>query len=338
MERHVLVTISDEASWWGLRFMGGFFGHKEKLKITLMYVAPALFDYDKGVTADAATDILLSQKQQAKAQALLRSAREWALAQGFAPSDVLTKVVARQYGVLKDIITEAHRGLYDAVVVGRRYLTWIEQVMDSSVSRGLLWENIDFPVWVCPLVRPEHKHVLLCVDGSAESLRMADHVGFMLADAPEHTITLLHVTEPQAATEAETLCTPQELNAVAELKEQSIQEAERSGEASSVYDLSEDDSARAVEHVPCSRIMKIFAEAQIALEENGIAKTRIKTLSLEAKNKAKAIVRLAEESGYAAIAVGRRERSRSFVWALTALTVSERLHDDVHHCALWISK
>lgn len=35
--------------------------------------------------------------------------------------------------------------------------------------------------------------MLLCTDGSPASLRSADHVGFMLKDEPEHTITVAYI-------------------------------------------------------------------------------------------------------------------------------------------------
>jgi hypothetical protein len=38
------------------------------------------------------------------------------------------------------------------------------------------------------------KNVLLCVDGSENGYRAADHVGYILADQDHQRITLLHVT------------------------------------------------------------------------------------------------------------------------------------------------
>ena len=37
------------------------------------------------------------------------------------------------------------------------------------------------------------KNVLICVDGSPECARVADHVGFMLRDEPGHDVSLLNV-------------------------------------------------------------------------------------------------------------------------------------------------
>ena len=43
------------------------------------------------------------------------------------------------------------------------------------------------------MVDLERKNVLVCVDGSEESLRAVDHVGYILSLQDQHTITIFHV-------------------------------------------------------------------------------------------------------------------------------------------------
>ena len=94
-----------------------------------------------------------------------------------------------------DIIKEGAHGLYDAVVLGRRGLSWIEEAIDGSVSKDILARKFNFPFWFCHQSAPERKNVLVCVDGSDAAYRMVDHVGFMMGQEKKHEITLLVVSK-----------------------------------------------------------------------------------------------------------------------------------------------
>jgi nucleotide-binding universal stress UspA family protein len=114
-------------------------------------------------------------------------------------------------GTVKDIIREARKGFYDAVILGRRGYALFENLLSSSMSRQILDHPIDFPVWICRQINPDRRHVLLCTDGSEPSLRMADHVGYMLNEDPDHRIILLHVAPHRAAGESEILETAEKM-------------------------------------------------------------------------------------------------------------------------------
>ena len=84
-------------------------------------------------------------------------------------------------------------GLYDAVVLGHRGMSWIEEAFDESTSKKILSEKFNFPVWICRKTEEERKNVLICVDGSDKSYRITDHVGYMLSQEKSHEVTLVLV-------------------------------------------------------------------------------------------------------------------------------------------------
>lgn len=49
------------------------------------------------------------------------------------------------------------------------------------------------PLWICPEPESGRKNVLVCVDGSEESFRAVDHVGYILSLQDQHNITLFMV-------------------------------------------------------------------------------------------------------------------------------------------------
>ncbi|MBG3876552.1 universal stress protein [Desulfovibrio oxamicus] len=303
MERHLLLTMGgDGGESWNLRFVAGFFRRKAALRLTLFYVVPDAYASGPG-------EVILSDVQMRHGLEQLARARRWAVEHGFVPEHVETRAVPRQFGVVRDIVEEAHKGLYDAVVSGRRYLGWLEQTYTTSVSRGLLGEEIAFPLWVCHQPEPDLSNVLLCVDGSGENLRMADHVGFMLATpgAEDHTVTLLHCREPGNG---------------------GGQHA--AGVGAEDAPLSGDDA---------------IAAAREAVLANGVDDSRVRVLMLDAcdcagrADKAETILRVAEQDRYAVVAVGRRTAlPDTLMRRMFGRSVSERLHDRVNRFSLWVSK
>ena len=196
MQKHLLLTIGDaKASSSSLRFVHGFFKNKCDIRLTLFYVAPKkdgwAYDLERG-PEQAMLDEIESIKKRHGRQ-VVDASRDWIVAHGCSLDNVEAKVVQSRGGTVREIIQEGISGMYDAVAVGRRGVSWLEGLVEDSVSQQLLWQEMDFPLWVCR--RPPREPaptVLLCVDGSGAALRMADHVGFMLSDQPEHTVTMLH--------------------------------------------------------------------------------------------------------------------------------------------------
>ncbi len=109
---------------------------------------------------------------------------------------MMTKTFAERYGKVKDILGEGSRGLYDAIVLGRRAaysLQWMfERPADETLQAIIKDSCCTTPLWICPELEPGRKNVLVCLDNSENSLRAVDHVGYILAGQEQHTITLFH--------------------------------------------------------------------------------------------------------------------------------------------------
>ncbi len=207
MNKHLLVTISeDPTAHFGLRFVCAFFKHKDDVRLTLFNTAPQ----PPAVWAEEANYETL-RKSEEDAQAIIRSgqrameaARTIFVQGGFSPEQVDDKIVSRNFSRIQDIVKEGESGLYDAVVFGRRGLLRLENFLDKSASEEILHETFAFPLWLCRDVEYDRKGVLLCVDDSEPSRRMADHVGFILQGESGHEVTILRVlrkTESRQNTE-----------------------------------------------------------------------------------------------------------------------------------------
>ena len=199
MEKHFLVTVSEQKSaFYGVRFVGHLFSNKEEMRVTLFYTAPrppAVWAGER--THESVTESERQAKQyEVKGRDALETAKKELIKLGFKQERISTKFKVRRFSKVEDIIQEGAKGLYDAVILGRRGLSLLEAAFDESVTKDLLVEKVNFPIWLCRMPNLERKNVLVCVDGSEHSRRMADHVGFILGEEKSQEVTLLVVKRP----------------------------------------------------------------------------------------------------------------------------------------------
>lgn len=196
MRRHLLVTVScDEAAMHGVRFVCDFLHDKGGTALTLFYTAPrppAVWEHERNFESLEEYDRRASKNREC-GRAALDTAAAMLREAGYAGDAVDAKLILREVSTAQDILRECEQGLYDAVVLGRRGQQGLEALMEQSVTCDILERAFVAPLWVCRRFEKGRQGVLLCLDGSDASLRMADHVGFMLREEPRHKVTLFTV-------------------------------------------------------------------------------------------------------------------------------------------------
>lgn len=196
MEKHFLVTVSEQHSThYGIRFLGGFFAGRTDLRITLFYTAPkppARWEGESGGDS-ARLGVQMVKGYEGKGRRALGDGKKQLIKMGFREDQVWTKFQVRRVSKVADILQEGGQGSYDAVVLGRRGLSWLEEAFDESVSKEILEKKATFPLWVCRHPEEDRKNLLLCADGSDGANRAADHVGFILSNEKSHGVTVFTV-------------------------------------------------------------------------------------------------------------------------------------------------
>jgi nucleotide-binding universal stress UspA family protein len=186
MHKHILLTISDDPSHlYGIKFVNEFFKNKDAVRFTLFFIAPR---------SGRDAEFELDQQEAEACDLALETARQRLILGGFEEENLLCKIKKRSLSKVKDIIHEANKGLYDAVILGRRGVSRLEELINDSVSMRVLEQERKSPLWLCREPEPGRRNVLLCVDDSEPALQIADHVGFMLRNEDSHTITLFHAS------------------------------------------------------------------------------------------------------------------------------------------------
>ncbi len=200
MKFHFLVTISDDVRHlFGVRFICSFFNNlAEYHQVTLLHISSS----DRNEINRALGSMwsrpgrTVDFQLTAGARNAINTSRELMLNKEITEEHIQTKTCAEHYGKTRDILQEGEAGQYDAIILGRRAsyaLQWMFENPADETAQTIVRNLCSIPVWICPELEQDRKNVLICLDGSDNSLRAVDHAGYILAPEVHQSITLFHV-------------------------------------------------------------------------------------------------------------------------------------------------
>jgi nucleotide-binding universal stress UspA family protein len=210
MKFHILVTISDDVRHlFGVRFLCSFFNNlAENYQITLLHISSS----DRNEINRALGSMwsrpgrTVDFQLTAGARNAINTSRELLLNRQMVEQQIQTKTCAEHYGKTRDILQEGEAGQYDAIILGRRAsyaLQWMFENPADETAQTIVRDLCSIPVWICPELDKDRKNVLICIDGSDNSLRAVDHVGYILAPEVHQSVTLFHVESADKAEHAD---------------------------------------------------------------------------------------------------------------------------------------
>jgi nucleotide-binding universal stress UspA family protein len=186
MNKNLLLCVTgDYTSMWAVRFVAEFFKHPETLRCSLLHIAAM----DAPHPGNGGTI-------QEQTKETLRKTAGFLAKRGVPKENITPVLKFPECGAAADIVNEGVSGGFDAVVLGRRGLTRFEELFEKSTVSKLMEERLRIPVWTCRKPALSTRNILLCADGSEQSLRAAEHVGRIVADEPGHLVSILHVHDP----------------------------------------------------------------------------------------------------------------------------------------------
>jgi nucleotide-binding universal stress UspA family protein len=277
-----------------------------ELHYVLFHVQPVisqflLDDAKKKAKAQAELD-KLKQKSQDRGQQLLSAHKEEMIRRGIPESRIELISQSRTEGVAGDILAVAEKNRYDAILLGRRGVSFLLDTFMGSVAASLVENSRVIPVWVVD-GDVSADRIMLAADGSESSLRAVDHLAFMLSGNSAVTITLLHVRP----------------------KVQDFCEIDFEQDAASVEDVVAQGAKRCIDQF-YAHARKLFAEAGIAERQ-----LEIKTVD-RLYNVAKTILTEAQTGKYGTVVIGRRGLEKSsFLGSISRYVVNK-----ISNAALWL--
>ncbi len=200
MKKHFLATVSnDYEQLTGVEFVCSFFKKLSEHQITLFHICRL----DASSSNRALLEMWQHPDERVKGKPTVGARKALDKATGMlcesnmSVDSMITKTFAERFGKIKDILNEGSSGLYDAIILGKRAsytLQWFfERSADETAKAIIQDSSLTTPLWICPEPEIGRKNVLVCVDGSEESFRAVDHVGYILSLQDQHNLTLFMV-------------------------------------------------------------------------------------------------------------------------------------------------
>ena len=162
----------------------------------LLHIQPQISQY----LTDEAARVPKVKKEVEKVKAknkqasleLLEECKSFLVSRGIDAGCVALESHSRDRGIAEDILKMAEDRSFDAIIVGRRGLSGLQELFMGSVTTNLLNRSRVIPVWVVggPC---KSERVLAAVDGSSQSLRVVDHLAYIFSGNPDVRFTFLNV-------------------------------------------------------------------------------------------------------------------------------------------------
>lgn len=197
IDRRILVAIDGSIySTNTVHYLTTLFADDARLHVDLATIvtAPYSAELQEAVTGREPSVAALStegMKKYRKASHCLDTAAGALVRAGFAAERVTKGISITADGIAQALLQRARTGSYDALVVGRRGMGRLEEMVMGSVSSYLLEHCHDIPIWLVD-GRVDASTFLVPVDLSPHTMAAIDHLGFMLAGNKHGEITLFH--------------------------------------------------------------------------------------------------------------------------------------------------
>jgi len=169
----------------------------QQLEVVLFHVMTkvpeSFWDLDKDLAYryNIANIKAWEDQQQKVIDEFMAQARQILLEAGVAQEAVIIDIHERQAGIARDILAESLKG-YNAVVLGRKGLSELKDLVIGSTANKLVERLVDVPVWVVG-GKSQRGKILLPVDASDGAMRAVQYVADMLEGSSGVEVALFHV-------------------------------------------------------------------------------------------------------------------------------------------------
>jgi nucleotide-binding universal stress UspA family protein len=279
----------------------------KEANFTLLHVQPMISQYlvdeaKKDLAAEAELKKIINKNTEA-GKNLLQKYKEQMIRLGVAEQSIDSVTLPRTLGLAKDILKYSSSNNCDAIIIGRRGLSGIQEVIMGSVTANIVEHSTSTPVWLVDgeVVSPK---IMFAVDGSENSLKALDHLAHMMGGNPDVRILFFHV-QPKISD----YC-PIDFEMT---------------ETDKLEDMIVQGDKKCIDH--------FFAHANKKLKDAGFDENQIEVkVAAKLLNPGKAIIEEAKKSDYGTIVIGRRGINKTFFTGSVSRYVINQISDK----ALWI--
>jgi nucleotide-binding universal stress UspA family protein len=194
MNKKILIaTDGSSCSNQSLAYMSMLFADRPEIVFHLVNCVreghgalPEPIDDKNSLFPDADED----EERSVVTNSCLNLAKERLIRTGITPERIKCSVIAAG-SISKAIQTEAEQQLVDSILIARRGIGFVGEMLLGSVSADLFRKCHQVPLWIID-GEIRKKNFLLSVDGSCHSLMAADHLAYILSQREDVQIFLYH--------------------------------------------------------------------------------------------------------------------------------------------------
>jgi nucleotide-binding universal stress UspA family protein len=310
--RKILIAVdASEHSFEAVRYVGRILP-PEGTRITLLHILSPALDDEWNLEPDSESNFhsMDDPTRQARQKTVIQDFMKRSISMladlGHTEDAITILIKERELSVARDISREAEAD-YDALVVGRRGMSAVRDLIIGSIANKLVSHLTRQTIWVVG-DRPDPAKILIAMDDSNGAGRAVEYVGNLFGPAhPE--LLLLHVAQDVDPSKTDYEGDSPEVDWVERTAEE-IKKAE-------------------------SVMNSVFEECIRRLERQGADASRIETRIVPGiYSRATAIFGEALEEGCGAIVVGRRGLSR--VEEISMGRVSTMVLQLAQEMAVWV--
>lgn len=192
MNKHLMLAVDDSAtSNLALDYILALFGSRDDVALQLVHCLssaasplPQPEDEKNSLLPD------LPQANMKKAALCLEKSNSRLLAAGI-PESRLSSVTLKSTSVASSILGHAEKQLADAIVVARRGVGILGEMLFGSTSASLFEKSRSVPLWIIDGVVNSNRF-LVPVDGTPQSLMAIDHLAHIFAHRDDIRFFLFH--------------------------------------------------------------------------------------------------------------------------------------------------
>lgn len=305
----VLIPVDgSKQSLAAVRYVGSILKPKN-MKVVFFYVDSELPEsfWDLGKNPDFRSKLAPVKAWAAQRKQLVNDAMNKAVKilinSGFPAEALSTKIQGRKIGIARDILQEANKKDYKAIIVGRTGMSNAKEIVLGSVANKLIGNLVNMPLVVIG-GKPNTKKFLIAFDGSKGSMKCVAIVGAML-NSTDSEIMICHVIRSLG------------------IEQQSLSEIP-------IAKMEKDWNEANIK-----KIKPAMEEAKKKLISAGIDPSKISEKILTDKaSRAVSIITEAKEGGYGTIVLGRRGLSATQEYFIGR--VSRKILHMAKKFAVWV--
>jgi nucleotide-binding universal stress UspA family protein len=308
MQKEIMISVDESRhSRIAVDYAVNIYQALKEVKFTLMHVQPTISQYlldDAKRKPQAYAELeKVNRKNAEVAQQLLDKYKNQMASAGVAEEHIQLKSQARMLGIAKDVLQASTTGRFDALILGRRGLSGLQDMFIGSVSANIVNNTEDTPVWLVE-EKGSSRDIMVAVDGSENSFKAVDHLAFIIGGNTDLKISFFHV-----APRLQDFCPVDFEDADSEALEEII--------------------AQGDQHC----IDQFYAHAKKKLNEAGVQQNQISFAAKEgAFRVGKAVLDEYRRGNFGTLVVGRRGVNRKFFTG----SVSRYLINQFSNGALWV--